>query len=111
MKPVYLLAIAIALGAGSFAIPAGSEGVETTAAAPQAAISDPAFLREASTGQVDYFRILSSTVTVPLEASLPSDFDNAHVEWCQGRYRSYNPRDNTWVSFSGRVRECDSPFW
>ena len=39
----------------------------------------------------------------------PSDFDTEHVEWCQKRYRSYNPRDNTWVTYSGKVRECISP--
>jgi hypothetical protein len=33
-----------------------------------------------------------------------------HVEWCRDRYRSYNVRTNTWVSYSGRVRECVSPF-
>lgn len=34
----------------------------------------------------------------------------SHIEWCLNRYRSYNPRDNTWVSYSGKVRECISPF-
>jgi hypothetical protein len=37
-------------------------------------------------------------------------WDNSHIEWCLNRYRSYNPRNNTWVSYSGRVRECISPF-
>lgn len=35
---------------------------------------------------------------------------DSHVEWCLNRYRSYNPRNNTWVSYSGRVNECISPF-
>lgn len=35
---------------------------------------------------------------------------NRHVAWCEGRYRSYNPRNNTWVSNSGRVRQCISPY-
>ena len=34
----------------------------------------------------------------------------SHIEWCLKRYRSYNPRNNTWVSYSGRVRECVGPF-
>ena len=38
------------------------------------------------------------------------DYDSAHVEWCLDRYRSYNPRDNTWVAYSGRVYQCNSPF-
>jgi hypothetical protein len=35
---------------------------------------------------------------------------SSHVEWCLDRYRSYNPRTNTWVSYSGEVRECVSPY-
>jgi hypothetical protein len=26
------------------------------------------------------------------------------------RYRSYNPRTNTWVSYSGNVNQCNSPY-
>jgi hypothetical protein len=37
-------------------------------------------------------------------------WDNSHIEWCLNRYRSYNPRNNTWVSYSGRMRKCISPF-
>jgi len=33
-----------------------------------------------------------------------------HVEWCFNHYRSYNPRNNTWVSYSGEVRQCISPY-
>lgn len=33
-----------------------------------------------------------------------------HVEWCLNRYRSYNVRTNTWVSYSGYVRQCVSPY-
>ena len=38
------------------------------------------------------------------------DFGNRHVEWCLDRYRSYNPRNNTWVSYSGNVNQCNSPY-
>ena len=37
-------------------------------------------------------------------------YGNAHVEWCLDRYRSYNVRTNTWVSYSGQVRQCVSPY-
>jgi hypothetical protein len=37
-------------------------------------------------------------------------WSNSHIEWCLKRYRSYNPRNNTWVAYSGRIRECISPF-
>lgn len=33
-----------------------------------------------------------------------------HVAWCESRYRSYNPRNNTWVSNSGKVKQCNSPY-
>ena len=33
-----------------------------------------------------------------------------HVRWCLDHYRSYNPRTNTWVSYSGNVRQCVSPY-
>ena len=35
---------------------------------------------------------------------------SSHVEWCLNRYRSYNPRTNTWVSYSGQVRQCTGPY-
>lgn len=37
-------------------------------------------------------------------------YGSRHVEWCMDRYRSYNPRYNTWVSYSGRVNQCISPY-
>lgn len=33
-----------------------------------------------------------------------------HVNWCYNRYRSYDHRTNTFVAYSGRVRDCRSPF-
>ena len=35
---------------------------------------------------------------------------NSHVQWCLNRYRSYNPRTNTWLSYSGQFRQCYSPY-
>jgi hypothetical protein len=37
-------------------------------------------------------------------------YGSRHVEWCSDRYRSYNPRNNTWVANSGRVNQCNSPY-
>ena len=34
-----------------------------------------------------------------------------HVRWCLNRYRSYNPRTNLWVAYSGRKYQCDSPYY
>ena len=33
-----------------------------------------------------------------------------HVRYCLNKYQSYNPRNNTWVAYSGRVRQCRSPY-
>lgn len=38
------------------------------------------------------------------------NYASKHVRWCSERYRSYNPRNNTWVSNSGKVRQCVSPY-
>ena len=37
-------------------------------------------------------------------------YGSRHVRWCMERYRSYNPRCNTWVSYGGGVRQCVSPY-
>ena len=33
-----------------------------------------------------------------------------HVAWCSQRYRSYRKEDNSYTSYSGRSRECISPY-
>jgi hypothetical protein len=37
-------------------------------------------------------------------------YGDAHVEWCLDHYRSYNVRTNTWVAYSGEIRQCRSPY-
>src|SRR5262245_4429458 len=37
-------------------------------------------------------------------------YGDAHVQWCINHYRSYNPANNTFVSYGGDVRECVSPY-
>ena len=37
-------------------------------------------------------------------------FGSNHVQWCSDRYRSYNPRTNLWLSYSGQYRQCVSPY-
>lgn len=34
----------------------------------------------------------------------------AHVSWCQARYRSYSSDDNSYLSYGGELRTCVSPF-
>jgi hypothetical protein len=33
-----------------------------------------------------------------------------HVRWCLKRYRSYAVKSNTYVTYGGHTRYCDSPF-
>jgi hypothetical protein len=35
---------------------------------------------------------------------------NRHVRWCMNNYRSYDPGSDTFVSYGGEVRRCNSPF-
>lgn len=35
---------------------------------------------------------------------------NAHVEWCLGQYRSYNPSTDTYRTYDGRNVYCNSPY-
>lgn len=39
-----------------------------------------------------------------------SGLSSRHVQWCLNRYQSYNPRNNTWVAYSGQVKKCYSPY-
>jgi hypothetical protein len=33
-----------------------------------------------------------------------------HVDWCQGRFRTYNTYDNTYQPYSGPRAQCWSPY-
>lgn len=35
----------------------------------------------------------------------------SHVRWCQGRYRSYDPRTNTFQPYNGPRQVCVSPYY
>lgn len=35
---------------------------------------------------------------------------NSHVQWCLNRYRSYDPRSDTFMGYDGYRHRCDSPF-
>ena len=37
-------------------------------------------------------------------------YSSRHVAWCRDRYRSYDVSSNTWVSYSGEIRQCKSPY-
>jgi len=35
---------------------------------------------------------------------------NRHVEWCLGRYRSYNPNTDRYLGYDGHYHRCRSPY-
>jgi hypothetical protein len=35
---------------------------------------------------------------------------NAHVRWCMRRYGSYNPATDTFLSYDGYYKRCNSPY-
>jgi hypothetical protein len=37
-------------------------------------------------------------------------YGNRHIEWCLGRYRSYNPRTDMYLGYDGRYHYCRSPY-
>ncbi len=39
-----------------------------------------------------------------------SGWSQAHVQWCYGRYRSYNAETNTFTGYDGIQRACVSPY-
>ncbi len=48
----------------------------------------------------------------PVANSLPapSAISPEHLNWCSSRYRSFDPATNTYRTFQGQVRVCQSPF-
>jgi hypothetical protein len=54
---------------------------------------------------------MTTAAISPKAAPQPVASTNAaHVEWCSQRYRSYDPADNSYNSYSGVRRECVSPY-
>jgi hypothetical protein len=39
-----------------------------------------------------------------------SRYDDAHVQWCYGRYRSYRASDNTFQPYYGPRQQCYSRY-
>lgn len=53
----------------------------------------------------------------PANPKKPGDFvidnpnvNNEHRRWCRQRYRSYDGVSDTYTTFDGRTRYCDSPY-
>jgi hypothetical protein len=53
---------------------------------------------------------LTATEATGADAQSAPAMNEAHLDWCSNRYRSYRPRDNSYTAYSGGRRECASPF-
>ncbi|MFC3324437.1 BA14K family protein [Mesorhizobium cantuariense] len=71
-------------------LPAEQSASPDIAAQPQETPSDP-------------------TVTAAI-APGAADLSPSHLAWCASRYRSYHPDDNSYLSYSGQLRPCISPY-
>jgi hypothetical protein len=52
----------------------------------------------------------NTLVTGAITASVDTAYDNGHIEWCRGRYKSYRTSDNSYQPYDGRRRQCRSQF-
>lgn len=46
----------------------------------------------------------------PVYREVRPSYGRAHINWCHNRYRSYDARTDTYVSYGGRVKYCISPY-
>lgn len=44
------------------------------------------------------------------EAGASAEMAAAHMDWCFSRYRSYRAEDDSYTSYSGESRRCESPY-
>ena len=59
---------------------------------------------------VDTTRSLSGKKTTGTFNDDQPQARSEHVRWCLKRYKSYAVESNTYVTYDGRTRFCDSPF-
>jgi hypothetical protein len=52
----------------------------------------------------------SLSVPIYVYAQDNYQYDDLHVAYCLGKYRSYNPATDTYLAYSGRYRRCRSPY-
>ncbi|MBX3582687.1 MAG: BA14K family protein [Rhizobiaceae bacterium] len=72
-------------------------------------VLQPATQEEANEPQVGIDDTKTASVD-GIQTSEPVTQSYNHLTWCTHRYRSYQPSDNSYMSFSGFKRECISPF-
>lgn len=54
--------------------------------------------------------IANQPTYAPPAYAAPAYGNNAHVQWCYDRYRSYRASDNTFQPYNGPRQQCRSPY-
>jgi hypothetical protein len=66
--------------------------------------------RAAGTPRLLYQPPATTSVPSPPPPVRSPTLDSKHVEWCLGRYRSYNPTTNRYRTYRGLSQVCRSPY-
>lgn len=59
-------------------------------------------------GEIDI--LVTASIDESTSGTASNTLSPEHIAWCEARYRSYDPRDNNYRSFSGSIRPCNSPY-
>ena len=85
----------------------GSVGVIASAGSTQQAPAHPQMASAVQTIDMTDTGAIAGVDSLEQEAPpLPQ----AHVSWCQTRYKSYSQEDNSYISYRGDIRTCVSPY-
>lgn len=49
-------------------------------------------------------------VGVGIAIGATANYNSKHKNWCANKYRSYNPKTNTYVTKNGVKKKCNSPY-
>jgi hypothetical protein len=58
----------------------------------------------------DAGRAIDAIIQPADEEGTSVEMASAHLEWCFSHYRSYRPEDDSYTSYSGESRRCESPY-
>jgi hypothetical protein len=90
-------------------ITTGQAPKEATSDARTAADDPQPMVDPVTTAAVDPDQSKSAAVD-PDQSGPQAGQNTAHIAWCSRHYRSYRAADNTYRSYSGDLRTCESPY-
>jgi hypothetical protein len=82
--------------------------VEPDAQATDRSVETAAAERGSEVADIDI--LVTAAIDEPTSGFGADTLPPEHFPWCEARYRSYDPVRNTYRSFSGETRPCDSPY-